>query len=358
MSATAAAQEAGHWYVMPQVGGLWADDDRGLEDEDWLYGATFGRRVNESWGFELNLNTSTLSGIAGGEVDLQAASLDVLRYFAPNSAVSPYITFGVGALQTDPGVQLKTTDAMAQAGLGLKVRLWSNEDGTRTFGVRPQITARWSDAGQPDHFVDYVAMLGFHLSFGAEPIAPAAPEPAPVPAAAPAPAPQPAPAPTPPPPADTDRDGVLDSSDRCPDTPRGVAVDSSGCTQKGSITLEGVGFEVNSADLTPESRPVLERVAADLKKYPQLRVELEGHTDSSGSDQYNLQLSQRRAQSVRDYLVSLGVAARQVEARGYGETKPIASNDTPEGRARNRRVMMSVLDNPGDVNVEVETTAP
>jgi OOP family OmpA-OmpF porin len=349
-SASAVAQDASHWYLMPHVGGVWTDDDRGLEDEDWLYGVTFGRNIGEAWALELNLNSSTLKSPAGN-VEYSAASLDLLRFFAPKSAVSPYVALGVGALQNNPDLVPETNDFMVQGGFGLKIRLWQNEQGSRTFALRPQITARWVDAGRPDHFVDYVGMLGFQISFGAAPVAAALPAPAP----APAPAPEPAPAPVPPPPPDTDRDGVLDSTDRCPGTPRGVAVDAVGCTQKGSITLEGVTFEVNSADLTAESRPVLERVAADLKKYPQLRVELEGHTDASGADRYNLQLSERRAQSVRDYLINVGVPARQVEARGYGETKPIASNDTPQGRALNRRVVMSVLDNPGDVNVEVET---
>src|SRR5690606_23776314 len=176
------------------------------------------------------------------------------------------------------------------------------------------------------YFRDYLATLGLQFSFGPQRAA----QPAPVQPAMPAPAPAPAPEPRPTPPADTDQDGVVDSRDRCPGTPRGVAVDADGCEQKGSITLEGVSFELNSADLTAQSRPVLARVADDLKKYPRLRVELQGHTDSTGSDDYNLKLSGRRAQAVRDYLISQSVSSAQVEARGYGETQPIASNDTSD----------------------------
>ena len=154
------------------------------------------------------------------------------------------------------------------------------------------------------------------------------------------------------PPADTDGDGVLDSADQCPGTPRGTAVDATGCTRKGSITLQGVNFDTNAATLTADSRPVLDAVAADLKKYPRLKVEVQGHTDNVGADAYNLGLSQRRATSVREYLVAQGVAADQLTAKGYGESQPVSDNSTPAGRKENRRVVLSVLSNPGDVEVQ------
>lgn len=344
------ADEVGHWYLTPQAGGIWTDDDRALEDEDWLFGLAFGKHVSSAWSMEINFNTATLDGPGTTEVDLQAASLDVLRVFARDAVISPYLTVGAGALQLDPIGASDQVDAMVQAGFGLLVHAWTNERGTRTFSLRPEVKARWSDAGRPDHYVDYIGMLGFQFSFGRG-RAIQAPQPQ-----APAPPPQsaPSPPPAPPPPADTDRDGVIDPNDRCPGTPQGMAIDAVGCPQKGSITLEGVTFELNSAELTGDSRPLLARVAADLVKYPRLRIEVQGHTDTSGSDSYNRQLSQRRAEAVRDYLVSQGVPATQVDARGYGESMPIADDRTPEGRARNRRVVMSVLENPGDVEVEGE----
>jgi OOP family OmpA-OmpF porin len=340
----AIADDTGHWYFTPQAGGLWSDNDRDIEDKDWLFGLSIGKHLNERWSLELNVNTAELEVPGGSEVDFSAASLDVLRVFARDSAVSPYITIGVGALRSnlDPGPH--DDDFMAQAGVGLLARLWRNEAGTSTISLRPEVKVRWDDAGSSGYFRDYLATLGLQFSFGPQRAAQPAP-------AQPAPVPAPAPEPRPTPPADTDQDGVVDSRDRCPGTPRGVAVDADGCEQKGSITLEGVMFELNSADLTAESRPVLARVADDLKKYPRLRVELQGHTDSSGSDEYNLKLSERRAQAVRDYLIAQGVSSEQVEARGYGETQPIASNSTAEGRARNRRVVMKVLANPAAVEV-------
>jgi OOP family OmpA-OmpF porin len=131
-----------------------------------------------------------------------------------------------------------------------------------------------------------------------------------------------------------------------------VAVDSVGCPRGGPVVLRGVEFDNNAASLKPESLSVLDGVADDLRKHPRLRVELQGHTDSRGADAYNLNLSQRRALSVRDYLVGRGVNPDQLVAKGYGETQPIADNDTPEGRAENRRVVMSVLENPGNAPVQ------
>jgi outer membrane protein OmpA-like peptidoglycan-associated protein len=90
--------------------------------------------------------------------------------------------------------------------------------------------------------------------------------------------------------------------------------------------------------LLPGARERLAKVSGIVLAYPSLHVAVEGHTDSVGSDDYNQQLSERRAQAVRDYFVQQGIASGAVEAHGYGKTEPIASNDTPEGRQQNRRV--------------------
>jgi OOP family OmpA-OmpF porin len=151
---------------------------------------------------------------------------------------------------------------------------------------------------------------------------------------------------------------VLDTNDQCPGTPPGTAVDAVGCPRKGSVTLEGVTFETNSAKLTSTSRPVLDQVAAAMRKYPRLKVEVQGHTDSAGADAYNMDLSQHRADAVREYLISQGVAPGQMTSKGYGETEPIADNSTEAGRAQNRRVVLHVTDNPGDVEVKEAPPVP
>jgi OOP family OmpA-OmpF porin len=136
-----------------------------------------------------------------------------------------------------------------------------------------------------------------------------------------------------------------------------VAVDANGCPRRGEATLQGVTFEFNSATLTSDSRTVLDELAADLKRFPRLRIELQGHTDSVGADAYNLRLSSARANSVRDYLISQGVGEDQLTAKGFGETQPLEDNSTEQGRSLNRRVVMNVLENPGDVEVTVEPPA-
>jgi outer membrane protein OmpA-like peptidoglycan-associated protein len=101
-------------------------------------------------------------------------------------------------------------------------------------------------------------------------------------------------------------------------------------------------FDYNSFDLRPESRATLRDLADNFRRYPREEYEIEGHTDSAGSDDYNMTLSQRRADSVRGYLIDQGVLASQIFARGYGETRPKASNDTPDGRQINRRVEIHI----------------
>lgn len=123
-----------------------------------------------------------------------------------------------------------------------------------------------------------------------------------------------------------------------------MTVDRQGCAvEQAVVVLQGVHFETASARLTHHSLAVLAQAAAALKGQPTMRVEVSGHTDSVGSDEYNQDLSQRRAQSVVDFLVDNGVARDRISAVGYGETRPVASNDTPEGRASNRRVEFRVL---------------
>lgn len=110
------------------------------------------------------------------------------------------------------------------------------------------------------------------------------------------------------------------------------------------LILEGVNFITDSAELTPESKTTLDRTAASLKAWPEVRVEIGGHTDSVADAAYNLELSQRRAETVRAYLIHEGISAHRLVAKGYGETKPIAPNDTEAGRARNRRVELTRID--------------
>ena len=147
-------------------------------------------------------------------------------------------------------------------------------------------------------------------------------------------------------PKDADGDGVNDDKDRCPNTPAGVKVDEEGCQvlfepTKKTLILEGVNFETGKAELTPESQTILDAVASSLVANEEIKVRVGGHTDNTGSAAVNKRLSTARAESVRQYLISKGVAATRLTAAGYGPSKPVASNKTAAGRAQNRRVELT-----------------
>ncbi len=163
-------------------------------------------------------------------------------------------------------------------------------------------------------------------------------------------------------PLDSDGDGVPDDQDQCPNTPPGLKVlpdgcalsgdcrkprpgepvDANGCALDRRFVLRGVKFEFDSDRLLPESKVILKEVALTLNAYPNIKVDVEGHTDWIGTDAYNLGLSERRAIAVQRFLGENGVSAGRLRPVGYGESTPIDTNDTEEGRENNRRVEFKV----------------
>lgn len=135
---------------------------------------------------------------------------------------------------------------------------------------------------------------------------------------------------------DRDRDGVVDSADRCPATPRGARVNAQGCW-----VLEGVLFAYDKAVIRPQFYPKLDEVLSVLRNNPDLRIRIEGHTDNIASAEYNQKLSLRRAKAVHDYLVEHGIQAQRLSVAGFGFSRPVASNATAQGRAKNRRVELT-----------------
>jgi OOP family OmpA-OmpF porin len=141
---------------------------------------------------------------------------------------------------------------------------------------------------------------------------------------------------------DSDGDGIVDSKDKCPGTPPNTRVDGDGCPLPKVLQLKGVTFEFNKDRLRPDSKTVLDTVVEIMKRYPDMKVEVAGHTDNVGSDSYNQKLSEKRAEAVRQYLINAGIASGNMTAMGYGEKEPIATNDTDEGRELNRRVELRI----------------
>ena len=137
-------------------------------------------------------------------------------------------------------------------------------------------------------------------------------------------------------PLDSDGDGVCDGIDQCPDTPKGARrLDEKGCSP---ISAMGIRFQFDKATIQPSSYAELDQFVTFLKNNPNLRGEIQGHTDSKGKAEYNQKLSERRAEAVRQYFISKGIPASQMTTKGYGMTRPIADNATEEGRAQNRRI--------------------
>ncbi len=151
---------------------------------------------------------------------------------------------------------------------------------------------------------------------------------------------------------DTDGDGFIGSADKCPEAPetKNNFKDDDGCpdeipaaVKKFTGVIDGINFKTGSADILPGSYAVLDRAVAVLKDYTDIRMEISGHTDNRGGQAHNLDLSQRRAQSVRNYFILRGISGERLTAAGYGFDKPVADNDTEYGRSRNRRTEFKLL---------------
>jgi OOP family OmpA-OmpF porin len=151
------------------------------------------------------------------------------------------------------------------------------------------------------------------------------------------PAPKPVPVAAAPKPLDSDKDGVPDNLDQCPNTPLGATVDARGCWTYAAKVL----FDINSAKVKPEAYPMLNEAVLIMKKNPDLKVEVDGHADSTGAAAYNMTLSEKRAEAVKKYFVDQGIDPDRLTTKGFGITKPAASNKTKEGRAQNRRVELT-----------------
>ena len=135
---------------------------------------------------------------------------------------------------------------------------------------------------------------------------------------------------------DADGDGVGDSVDQCPNTPKGAEVDERGCW-----VLRSINFDFDKVNIKSQFTPELDKVVLVLQNNPDVRIVVEGHTDSVGSEAYNQSLSERRAASIKQYFVDKGIASARMDIKGYGEDRPMATNDTADGRAQNRRVELT-----------------
>jgi len=375
-----AGVRAGAFTVTPMVGYHLFDGALELKDSK-AYGLAVGYNVTKNWAIELDARfVPTEADVTDGpDVDTLIGTVNALYHFAPDKTFVPYLALGAGGLQYDIDGIGKDKDFVANWGGGFKYALADNVD--LRLDLRHLLDFRVGDDfdTQDDSTVrhQFSAMVGLNIQFGgvpgapikaADPVEPVAQKTAPLPAPTPAPvaAPQ-----------DSDRDGVLDPADKCPDTAPGVRVDGDGCpadtdgdgvpdyldacldTPKGArVDDQGCPFVVkpvetlnlhllfatNKDQVTPFHYRELDRADAFIKKYPGYDIVVEGHTDSRGGDDFNQKLSRRRAENVAKVLVEkYGVPASRISAKGFGESQPVSSNDTADGREQNRRVVISIM---------------
>tara|TARA_R110001592_G_scaffold143376_2_gene366113 strand:- start:8274 stop:9377 length:1104 start_codon:yes stop_codon:yes gene_type:complete len=340
----ASAAEEGKWYLNPAIGAMTYDDSRNLDDAvAYIFGAE--RRFNKDWGLEIRGFWSEPHDhrLGGIDQDVMGTTLDVLRYFSNDSRVTPYVAGGLGVVESDFENGRYDAHTQVMAGGGLRYAIDS------VWSVRTD--ARYV-YGTDNETGDGILSIGLSYAFGGT----SAPAPAPAPVVS-----------------DSDGDGVEDGVDQCPGTPAGVAVDAKGCaldkdgdgvpnyrdkcpnTPAGRKvdkfgckfvlkSSESVKLEINFAN-NSDAIPVayateLKKVADFMNKFGGISTVVEGHADSNGAATYNKQLSQRRADAVRNALIrDYGIAGNRLSAVGYGEERPIADNKTSAGRSANRRVI-------------------
>lgn len=315
-----AAPTAYNYEVTPTIGGVLPEGNLDLNGQ-LTYGLRFG----------INLDNNPISQVEFGydrsdNVDYKAGrtdNTDFNRYYAnlvkeykvtPEAALYALVGLGYEDVSNE---QLQNRDSMfAQYGGGVKY--WVTDSFALKAEVRHAIKAHGGDNNM-------FYSLGFTVPFGAKsaPVAAAKVEPKPAPVVAPVA------------PKDSDNDGVMDDKDKCPNTPKGTVVDVDGCTK---IIRLHVKFDFDKSTVKPAFMPEIQKVADFMKQNPGYNVVLEGHTDSKGSDAYNMKLSDQRAKAVAKALSTLGVAGAKVTTEAYGESKPVATNDTEAGRTENRRV--------------------
>lgn len=363
--ATSVQAEGTGFYIAPNAGYYIFDhDNENKVDDAVYYGIDLGFQFNKyfaiqagyAWLDDPETNTADylaqdgtlylvdIDGnrhVSGDTVDAQTYRLEGIVNLDYGSPVLPYLAIGYTKLDQDP-LFSEDEDDMMSVGGGIKYKVgnvrisgdvralhsWDNEDTDYTAGV--SIGYLFAAAEPPPEEPKAVELGdadgdGVYDENDQCPGTPAGVEVDSVGC-----------------PSDSDRDGVPDYLDKCPGTPFGARVDSEGCPEKLKETITrrlDIKFETAKAFVQPQFYPQIEAVAQIMREYVNTTVTVEGHTDSVGAADYNQKLSQQRADAVREVLISqFGIDPARLIAIGYGETRPIASNDTPMGRQENRRV--------------------
>ncbi|WP_338064828.1 OmpA family protein [Thermomonas paludicola] len=322
LAQAASAQEFDdRWYVSGSTGVNLQDHDRGTEDA--IFGTVgFGKFLNPNVSLDTELNYQNAHKNINRNLwwSQYGVSVDARYHFRhADSKFWPYVRGGIGLQRHEeefnsapnpinPG-RHKDSNAAVNLGVGMQLNLGRVNVRTEV-GSRIDFDNKQARIGSQENlFTDVLASVGLTMALGPAPVAAVAPAPAPLPTCADM---------------DDDGDGVNNCNDKCPDSQAGQTIGPDGCPVPVSIDLKGVNFDFDKATLRPDAVAILSEATEILKRYPELKVEVAGHTDQCGKDDYNQKLSERRAKAVYDYLTSNGVdAGRLAGPNGYGESRPL-----------------------------------
>ncbi|REH37863.1 OOP family OmpA-OmpF porin [Paraperlucidibaca baekdonensis] len=344
-TAVAADEETGSSYDnYVYFGGFYmrADKDRSPRNESgdsFGYQAAVGQRINDNLWVEGQFFGDTIETGTSNGTDFYQTGLGVdLQYaFGQRSEFTPYILAGIGGVYNDvPGRD--EVSPYANIGVGFTKSILGF-DGLRLRGELRAVYDDYNeDTGGSEGKIDYRAGLGLEMAIGKTPEPEVIIKEVPVEKVVIKEVPVERVVIKEPEPVDDDSDGVINAADKCPNTPAGAKVDGNGCVIEQTLVMRDITFDFDSARLTTNAQRLMENAVAFLRSDSSARVTIAGHTDNRGSDSYNLKLSRDRANEVRDYLIGYGIEANRLQAVGYGETRPVASNDNEAGREVNRRV--------------------
>ncbi|WP_282297888.1 MULTISPECIES: OmpA family protein [unclassified Stenotrophomonas] len=346
MAQAASAQEFDdRWYLTGSAGFNFQDSDRLTNDAPFVT-LGLGKFISPNWSLDGELNYQNPNFDSNQDLNWSqyGASIDARYHFIQEGrGWNPYLLMGLGyqkseeeypILAIDSPAERKDGNFAAKVGVGLQTTFEKRVAVRAEVAYRGDFDDKSYHAPDESWFGDVLASVGVVIPLGPPPAAPVVAPPPTAPSCADL---------------DDDGDGVNNCDDKCPDSQPGQTIGPDGCPVPVSIDLKGVNFDFDKSTLRPDAVAILSEAAQILVRYPDLRVEVAGHTDSKGTDEYNQKLSERRATAVYDYLTSNGVAAsRLVGPIGYGESRPIAPNtnpdgsDNPEGRAKNRRTELNV----------------
>lgn len=331
------------WYLTGSAGFNFQDSDRLTNDAPFVT-LGLGKFISPNWSLDGELNYQNPNFDANQDLNWSqyGASIDLRRHFiSEGRGWNPYLLMGVGYQKSEeefdnfpspdsPG-ERKDGNFAAKLGVGLQTTF------EKRVAVRAEVAYRGDfddkSVAAPDEswFGDVLASVGVVIPLGPPPAAPVVAPPPTAPSCADL---------------DDDGDGVNNCDDKCPNSQPGQTIGPDGCPVPVSIDLKGVNFDFDKSNLRPDAVAILSEATQILVRYPDLRVEVAGHTDLCGKEDYNQKLSERRATAVYNYLTQNGVdAGRLTGPIGYGESRPL--EQTPQTfpackSEKNRRTELNV----------------